>query len=494
MGDEKFGLVVFSARNVVLATGGPGDLYEASAYPQGQVGGLGLALEIGCVANNLTESQFGIASTGFRWNLSGTYQQVIPCYFSQDINNGERRYFLNEYFPTMRQEATAIFLKGYQWPFHADRLQDYGSSVIDIAVQDEIAAGRRVYLDFSRNPVADNGLEEFALDDLEPEAREYLERCGATQETPFARLQHANPAAVEVYAEHGVDLREPLQIAVCAQHSNGGQRGNKWYETSVEHLFAIGEVNGSHGVRPGGCALNAGQVGGLRAAQYIARVYDDKPRDPESIGVLAGGQICEVLGKLSRYVAPPPDSISLLEREKTSGGGPAGVAAIRREIQHRMTRCAAFIRSRDQVGEALAEAKAQWTAIQAEGIRVSGREQLLSALQDEQLCLTQIAFLEALHAYLLRGGGSRGSSVVLAPDDAPSEQIRYMNTKRGRELAHLVENMEMRGEILEIARGDDGEFTAWPVPVRPLPEDDSWFENTWREWANGEVFAPTTDT
>ena len=31
---------------------------------------------------------------------------------------------------------------------------------------------------------------------------------------------------------------------------------------------------GTHGVkRPGGSALNAGQVGGIRAAEYIANVY-----------------------------------------------------------------------------------------------------------------------------------------------------------------------------------------------------------------------------
>ena len=45
---------------------------------------------------------------------------------------------------------------------------------------------------------------------------------------------------------------------------------------NIRHLFPVGEVNGSHGVyRPGGSALNAGQVGGLRAAEYIAHRYAD---------------------------------------------------------------------------------------------------------------------------------------------------------------------------------------------------------------------------
>jgi succinate dehydrogenase/fumarate reductase flavoprotein subunit len=479
--EGTFGLTVFNAENVVLATGGPGELYEASVYPPGQTGGLGLALEIGCVAHNLTESQFGIASTGFRWNLSGTYQQVIPCYFSVDGDDGSgrnassTRYFLNDYFPSMKAEATAIFLKGCQWPFHAERLRDCGSSVIDIAVHNEIAAGRQVYLDFSRNPVADQGLEEFSPDDLEPEARDYLAACGADQPTPYERLRHVNPQAIDLYAEHGVDLREPLEIAVCAQHHNGGLRTNTWWETSLRHLFAIGEVCGTHGIRPGGSALNAGQVGGLRAAQYIARVHNGAPRDADTVGRLVAEQVCAEYERLSSWLPGP--------------GTPAPTPGeVRQEIQRRMTRCAAFLRSREAVGQALLEARAQWARLQEAGIRLTSREQMLIAVQNEHLCLAQIAFLTALDAYITRGGGSRGSSVILAEDDAPEGNVQYMETKRGRELRHLVENMSMRDEILEIALSAEGEFEVHPVPVRPIPDDRSWYETTWREWISGEVF------
>jgi len=48
--------------------------------------------------------------------------------------------------------------------------------------------------------------------------------------------------------------------------------------------------------------------------------------------------------------------------------------------------------------------------------------------------------------------------------------------------------MQMRGEILETALGEDGRFRVTPVPVRPLPEDDSWYETTWQAWAEGRVF------
>ena len=63
-----------------------------------------------------------------------------------------------------------------------------------------------------------------------------------------------------------------LEIALCAQHNNGGLDVDLWWQTNIEGLFAVGEVAATHGVyRPGGSALNAGQVGAARAARYIAK-------------------------------------------------------------------------------------------------------------------------------------------------------------------------------------------------------------------------------
>ena len=78
--------------------------------------------------------------------------------------------------------------------------------------------------------------------------------------------------------------KEHLQIAVCAQHNNGGLKANIWWESDLSHLFPVGEVNGSHGVyRPGGSALNSGQVGSYRAAQYISKKYKMAPMDFDSV-------------------------------------------------------------------------------------------------------------------------------------------------------------------------------------------------------------------
>ncbi len=466
---DDFGLTLFNAPYVVLAAGGPGEMYAASVYPVGQTGGHGLALEIGAIAQNLTESQFGLASVGFRWNLSGTYQQVIPCYFSTDAQGRGRRYFLNEYFYDMGQLATAIFLKGYQWPFHAARLQDMGSSIIDLAVQEEIEAGRRVFLDFTRNPAPGAGLGEFSLDALAPEARAYLEASGATQATPYERLQHMNPLSIEIYEERGVDLREPLEIAVCAQHNNGGLRGDLWWRSNVEGLFPIGEVNGAHGVRPGGSALNAGQVGGLRAAQYIARAGSARPLPQDEFLAAVREQAREEVLELQSYLGASASALT--------------VRQARDEIQQRMTRHAAFLRSEAGARDALEGAKRLRSRIAREGMRIANRAQLVTAVQNAHLCLTHQAFLEALTAYIERGGGSRGSYMILDP-----RGDLVVRTKKGESHRHRSENLAMRREILEVQMNERGGFDVRPVPVRPLPRDDSWYETVWADWRAGRVF------
>jgi succinate dehydrogenase/fumarate reductase flavoprotein subunit len=274
--DVMDSVVVFQAENIVMATGGPGGLYATSVYPNDHLGSTGVALEAGAAAANLIEWQYGLASTKFRWNVSGSYQQVIPRYFSTEQDGTGERDFLNQYFDHMGRLGTAIFLKGYQWPFDPRKLQNYGSSLIDLLVyQETVIKKRRVFMDFRHNPLPRQGLDEFKFSALSPDAYNYLQKSGILFGKPIERLQKMNPMAIKLYREHGIDLRkEPLEIAVCAQHNNGGLQGNIWWESNLRHLFPVGEVNGSHGVyRPGGSALNSGQVGGYRAAQYISNFY-----------------------------------------------------------------------------------------------------------------------------------------------------------------------------------------------------------------------------
>ncbi len=174
------GFVLFNAVSVVAATGGPGGMYEHSVYPADQAGSHGLLFEAGAAAHNLTESQHGLASTKFRWNVSGTYQQAVPRYVSTDARGGDEREFLNDFFPDMGRLATAVFLKGYQWPFDPRKAAGGGSSLVDVLVYEEtVVKGRRVFLDFRSDPRGDARLRAFEPRLLAPEAFGYLERSGA---------------------------------------------------------------------------------------------------------------------------------------------------------------------------------------------------------------------------------------------------------------------------------------------------------------------------
>jgi len=464
-----FGLVVFRANNVVLATGGPGEMYRASVYPPGQIGNHGLALKIGAVANNLTESQFGLASTKFRWNLSGTYQQVVPDYFSTDDDGGDRQHFLPDFFDTMGDMGTAIFLKGYQWPFNAAYVGRAGSSLVDLAVQAEIEKGRRVFMDFMSNPTPGRGMEPFRIADLREEARRYLERSGALHETPYDRLAHMNQPSIDIYTEHNVDLRKPLEVAVCSQHNNGGLRGDLWWETNIPHLFAIGELNGSHGIRPGGSALNAGQVGGLRAAQYIAARYADAGPSAEAFGKAASKAVASTRDELKKIINAGEDALPCRD--------------IRHEIQDRMSASAAFLRSEESVRQALREAKVMRDRIAKQGIRLASRKGLPRAIQNRNLCLTHIAFLETLRAYIDLEGGSRGSYMIVDPQGEGVAEA-----KNGKIMNFRPDKLELRKKIMETELGKDGQFNVAAVDVRPLPEDDSWFETTWNAWREGAIY------
>jgi succinate dehydrogenase/fumarate reductase flavoprotein subunit len=468
---ENYGFVVFNALNVVFATGGPAGIYKTSVYPESQIGSHGLAFAIGAIGNNLTESQFGLASIKFRWNLSGTYQQVIPRYVSTDKDGKDEREFLNDYFPDMGKLATAIFLKGYQWPFDPRKVEGYGSSLIDILVyQETVLKGRRVYLDFTRNP-GGGALEDFAFERLGKEAYEYLENSDALLATPIERLQKMNQPAIDLYRDHGIDItKEILEIAVCAQHNNGGLKGNIWWESNIKHLFPVGEVNGTHGVyRPGGSALNSGQVGSLRAALYIARRYAGNPPQVIDFLALARDQIAEKLAFAESVIDPNLENDSLLRES-------------RNEIHERMTTCGAHIRETGKIEDAISRAWQLYLRLQSD-MRISSAKKLPEAFKNMDLCLTHTLYLEAIGEYLEKGGQSRGSCLVLNPEGkTPCDEL-------GDEWKFLLNEQDayVNKKILEVSLDSGGNVLKQWVDIRPIPQEDTWFENVWSRYLNDEI-------
>ncbi len=469
---ENLGFVLFNAVNVVLGTGGPAGIYKTSVYPESQLGSSGLAYEIGAIGNNLTESQYGLASTKFRWNLSGTYQQVIPRYVSTEAHGNDEREFLNDYFPDMGKLATAIFLKGYQWPFDPRKVYNYGSSLIDILVfQETVKKGRRVFLDFQNNPSGEGKLDDFSFDMLSPEAYSYLEKSGALFGTPIERLQKMNQPAIDLYKNQGIDItKEYLEIAVCAQHNNGGLKGNHWWESNIKHLFPVGEVNGSHGVyRPGGSALNSGQTGSLRAALFIANRYAENPPSESAFLAAVESQIQKKLDYSKQLIDALAGDSSYLQTSRD-------------ELQNRMSAAGAHIRNLENVAKAAREAREQYSKMKAE-MKISSPGDLPAAFRNLDLCLTHAIYLEAIQEYLEKGGKSRGSYLVMDPNGHKPSMELSDEWKFSLTDTHAFVNTK----ILEI-QWDGGTSVQknW-VDVRPIPREDTWFENVWNEYMKDKI-------
>lgn len=458
--DNQQIMEAYAAENVIFAVGGPGGIYKTSVYPAVHTGAIGLALMAGARAQSLPESQYGMASTKFRWNVSGTYMQVIPRFLSTAADGCSNPVeFMPPYFASIGEMNSMVFLKGYQWPFDWRKVRG-GSSIVDILVYIEtVLKGRRVFLDFRTNP------QNFAFDDLSEEALTYLSKSEARLDSPIARLEKMNPGAIALYLDHDIDIRkEPLEIAVCAQHNNGGLAGNAWWESvNLKHLFVLGEVNGSHGVyRPGGAALNSGQVGGFRAAEYIANRYHGYSLSDETVR----NAIQQCHSALLTWI-----------KESERINNPTWQKE-RAEFQNRMSRAGAHIRALDVLRVAVPEAWAQWQRLQKSGDPAN----IAESLRNRQLCFAHAVYLEALLFSLEQGTGSRGSSIALDPRGSPfHESLDAM-------WRIVDEDTAFRNKVLETSADSNGTTHNRWVERRPLPHPDSWFETAWARYRNGDIY------
>jgi succinate dehydrogenase/fumarate reductase flavoprotein subunit len=462
-GNKNGAFEVYLAENIVFATGGPGGLYKASVYPAVHTGSIGLALMAGAKAQGLPESQFGMASTKFRWNVSGTYMQAIPKFISLDADNESNpREFLREYFSSAGEMNSMIFLKGYQWPFDPGKVPQ-GSSIIDILVYIEtVMKGRRVYLDFRDN------CKDFDFKGLSNEAYEYLEKSAALFGTPIERLKKMNQPAVSLYLDHGIDIgKEALDIAVCAQHNNGGLAGNLWWESvNIKHLFPVGEVNGSHGVyRPGGAALNSGQIAGFRVAEYISHKYKDSSLNQKKARQSAEKMLKTILAWL-----------------ETSEKSTNNWKNVRNEFQSRMSRSAAHIRSADILKSSLEEAWKQWKYLKNNGCACRNLKEMAESLRNLQLCFAHVVYLEAVNEMVTAGVGSRGSALVL------DKKGTRVHPKLGSQWKFLPENPTFRNKILETVPSADEKIVNEWIPRRDIPREDAWFEKSWEAFRREEIY------
>ncbi len=465
--ENPYGLTLFRCSALVIAAGGPGEMYRDSVFPNGCFGSLGLALEAGVRLVNLTESQFGIGTRreGFPWNLSGTYVQAMPYVYSVD-DQGSEHNFLADTYRSTQELASNIFRKGYQWPFHATRMLDFGSSLVDLAILREGQLGRRVFMDFKRNPLPVPGDLPFSLDRLDADVSAYLGKAGASQDLPIDRLRHMNPLSIELYLRYKVDIRQaPLEFAVNNQHMNGGIAVDTWGRSSLPGLYAIGEAAGTHGVtRPGGAALNAGQVLGTRVGEHIAAAGQTGP----------GGDIAE---PLERAVAKI-DAVLCT-------GSPLTLRAIKDQVQARMSDHAGILCRPEAVTGALSAAAELNRAIRETGIAFARGAEISRVLQWQQMALASEAVLAALDHYIQNGGGSRGARAICDP---AGQAVPLAKTGPMEDFRFRKERPEDQDQQIEV-RLEEGKMQISARANRRFDEAAKpFFERDWPAWLTGAIF------
>jgi hypothetical protein len=146
--------------------------------------------------------------------------------------------------------------------------------------------------------------------------------------------------------------------------------------------------------------------------------------------------------------------------------------AIRGEIQQRMTRAGAHIR---RIEVACAAARDAW-ALCREIDRCAWAPDVAripAVFRNRDLCLAHAVYLSAITEYLERGGQSRGSYLVV---DAKGEFA--LNPPGAFVDQHILEMFV--DQDLDVRK-------AW-VPIRPIPQNDTWFETAWKSYRDGTVF------
>jgi succinate dehydrogenase/fumarate reductase flavoprotein subunit len=306
---------------------------------------------------------------------------------------------------------------------------------------------------------------DFSL--LGEESYNYLQNSGALFGTPIERLKHMNQPAIDLYKNNGIDLyNEYLEIGVCAQHNNGGLLGNLWWESNVKNFFPVGEVNGSHGIyRPGGSALNSGQVGSTRAAQFISKRYKDSPMEINTLLNICEEAIDAKIGLCKEFLKSINED--------------SNVYNIRKVASYNMSRSGAHIRSIDDAKEAVKEISSLLNCL-AEKTKISSAEELGEAFSNYDILFTQYVYLGAIINYIENGGKSRGSFLIY--DDNGELPLNNLPST----FKYSLENGALTKKIQTVLFNSGSLQFSWE-DVKEIPKEDNWFENIWSAFRKDEI-------
>jgi succinate dehydrogenase/fumarate reductase flavoprotein subunit len=208
--------------------------------------------------------------------------------------------------------------------------------------------------------------------------------------------------------------------------------------------------------RPGGSALNAGQVGAVRAAQHIAQHGNRSP--------LHWLQFEEIVRPiLQKHQALYQNILS----DKTN------VQALTQKVQKRMSTVGGAIRSYQEIVQTL-QTLHEEIENSEKMIKISSVTELPSAYRLRDIHICQYMVLSSMADYYKKGGKSRGGALYTDENgilpDGLEETFRF-----------VLDNNERDDQIQEMTY-EDGICTAQWRKVRELPKHVDFFENVWREY------------
>ena len=296
-----------------------------------------------------------------------------------------------------------------------------------------------------------------------------------THFTCVANTKEGIKEQLQTYLDHGIDLsREKIAVSICAQHNNGGLAVDCWWQTNIRGIFAVGEAAATHGIyRPGGSALNSGQVGSTRAAQYIAAHKEEKrswsQEEMERLLRLADERIC-----LGQWAAQK-NSGYWKEQEKKAAMQMSQAAAMLRDpeaIEKMLEEiCAEREQWQDRKAAQTVTVPAGWT-----------EEAAWYRYYDQRLC--QQMYLSAMKEYRLSGGKSRGSAIYQDENGAVTipDLVRFsLDGEDG--LAH----QEQIQEIWLCPSGTCEAKMRLRHPLGEIPAPGA-FETEWSAYRNKSIY------
>jgi L-aspartate oxidase len=299
--DESNRRIVIQSCATILATGGAGRLFELSLNPSDITGdGYAFGLRAGAELVNLEFMQAGFGILGPRMNAIFQYWlwELQPILTTE---TGES--FLDRYIPAGLSLDALMVAKARHFPF----------SVSDISRHMEI--GVQSFINEERDHHRE-GAVWMSLSGIE----------GRVQALPEGdNLRRMWDLSREMLLSAGVNLSSRFRVAPFAHAMNGGLVIDQFGRTSVEGLYAVGEVaGGPHGAdRIGGNMFPAGQVFAERAGLHAALSARERscgtsiiaPRPPNTSGPQGAAIAPQEVGELTRNLQRQASRALLVVRE-----------------------------------------------------------------------------------------------------------------------------------------------------------------------------------